>query len=391
MGREVVILNPKVGQGKLTFKKSIRQHLPEEGVRTITPDQGSMLTRASWGAMRALYGRAATPGIFNELYVRGRERGSSGGAGGMLVYAANREVLRELRGFTGRVLTMHGLYGKGLPHRFFAEGDVYPDPEAVDPNTHLLVPHNDTKEQIAQIAQQRGVSPEVTVTGFIIPQELLQEGRREKIELVYATGEPDEKNPLRIAYIMTGQMAHKQELYENVLGDRKVKKMISDGRVKLDVYLWNSRKTAEEAYKVAVENNLSATLTCEYNPLDPKGVQLFWHKDPRMAIHGKFAMGGEADLILTPPAENIGWLATTPTVLLEPVAGNPKMIANKQWAERNGLVIPGGIGDLGATIDYLIGDKGAGAKRYFDQAGTVFDGLTNGAKNIAEIVTGKVA
>jgi hypothetical protein len=395
---KIVVLDPNIGQGKSTIKSAILDQLekPSDGnpngldVQTITPDDGNMQTQMAWQVMRAGY--QSLP--MQRLAQGQRGKGAQNGLNNWLLTLANREISTVLSGTALPVLTMQGYMGLGLP-RYFAEGDIHPDSAAIDEQTVYLLPHEDTRRQVEEHGKKYGFVPRSELTGFIIPQELLSEDGKQRTIDVYKTGSPDSDNPLRIAFLMTGQLAHTQDLHSRVFGDEIVQQMVRDGRVIIDVYTWNNKKAAKRAEHVAQGFGLDAVTITEYDPAiqqDPSkrhGVQVFWNEDRQTAIGGKIAMAGMSHLLVHPPAEGAFWVTTKPTVFLDPVWANPKMEGNLNWLRHQNEILLGpasGIAGLGETIETLYADGGSAVERHFEHAATLFDGKLNGAANIANIL-----
>ncbi len=304
----VVVGLTNAGQGKRTFWHSIEPHLANSetnpngvAVQVIGQEDGGLLTRGVWTGIGSIYKHAGREGRFQDWYGRKRVSGTKGSGGQMLTSLANRELVRVLPS-DKPFLTLHGLWGKGAD-RFYAEGDVWPEVLAADPKTIAFVPLEETKSTLSEM----GDTGEIVVAGFIVPNTLLDpERRRERLDKFSEAG-PDPENPLRIAYLMTGQIAHMEPLHRNVLEDPIVRQWISEGRLKLDIYMWNGKKQSGEVYRHAKALGYDPTIVTKYRPDLTTGVQIFYNSDPDEAVSTSIAMANAADLIVTPLGERVGW------------------------------------------------------------------------------------
>jgi hypothetical protein len=370
-----------VGQGKRTFANILEPHLTTAGISTtrIGPENGNVLTRNVWARINDLYLAAGQPGWIQNRYDAIR---SNAGGEGLLTRIANAELLDFLRTTNLPFLTVHGLWGKGAK-RYFAEGDVHPEPLAADNTTTSFVPLPQTRDAL----KAKGTTGEIEVVGFMVPQQLDDAARVQKRIETLSQPEPTKERPLKLAFMMTGQLAHMDILQQQLLKNDKLVEWIKDGRAKLSVYLWTGQKEAEQVEKHGKRIGLNPLVTTTYQPYSEAidqsqtpGLQIFWNSNPDEAVQGSFAMAADADVIITPLGERIGWTGDVPVVALPSVGRNPKMEENLAWTRAKGLVGPDEeLNDITTT---LVGDR---IRTHFGRAQEVFpdrEGL-RGAEEIA--------
>lgn len=364
-----------VGQGKRTFAATLEPHLTDAGIRTtrIGPEDGGILTRNLWGGINDLYLAAGRPGWVQERYDALR---SNAGGEGLVTRMANTELLGFLRTTKLPFLTVHGLWGKGV-QRYFAEGDVHPEPLAADNTTTSFVPLTQTRDTLRTM----GATGEIEVVGFMVPPELNDATRVEKRIETLSQPEPTKERPLKLAFMMTGQLSHMDILQQQLLKNDKLVEWIKDGRAKLSVYLWTGKKEAGQVEKHGKQIGLRPHVTTTYQPDHESGLQIFWNNNPDQAVQGSFAIAADADVIITPLGERVGWTGDVPVIALPSVGKNPKMEANLAWARTHGLVGPDE--ELNDITTALVGDR---LRTHHERAQQVFpdrEGL-RGAEEIAQ-------
>lgn len=386
----ILLGTPRVGQGKDTFLNAVREHLeysPDNtaGMRVdiIEPQHGNIATKAMWQLIRQFYLVAGKAKPIQDIY-GAVHRNTSVGIGDRLITSlANRELVRALEASGKPFLTFHGLLGKGAK-RFFAEGDVFPEPRAADKRTIAFVPLEETRIALEQFGQ----TEQSIAVGFIVPQILKDPTHvQERIERFKNGG------PINVAFMITGQFAnqHLDILHRNVLPE--MHPWIRSRRAKLTVYMWNSQKHALEVAESAKQLGLKARINIDYIPNAPWGIQICWNQDPDKAAKMSFAIASDSDKLITPAAERMPWFAYVSAIPLPVIRGNIKMEHDAMWAQQQGLIAPvGEIQHLGETLKSDFANGGQRIVDHYERAQHIFlDGkLLNGAETIAQIMRNEV-
>jgi hypothetical protein len=396
--RGLLVAEPGIGQGKRKFALSTLPYLQDSGIpiaRLETSD-GNLLTRAEWEVVRTAYEMSGRPGGFQKWIgdlragmakpdVKDAETKKSKFKNAVLqrlTEMLNHELLQVLGDH--EFLSFHGLTGKGAKKRYFAEGDaVHPEPSAVDNNTTIFAPTQTVADNLIRMGHP---AEKIEITGLILPKSLKNPLRVEERIKTFSQDEPTTERPLTIAFMLTGQLAHMQELH-TLLSDPEVSKWIKEKRARVDVYLWNGKKQAHAVARYASLMGLNPKVDTKYNPDSKHGVQLYWNDEPDTAVITTFDMIETADFLVGPPTEYVGWFAGIPGYSLNALRGNRKMETNQQWLEQNKLVTPQSKGgSFGEILLAQFAPDGQPIINHYSQAHKLFpEGVgLNGAENIAQ-------
>ncbi|HSA84178.1 MAG TPA: hypothetical protein VLF20_04820 [Patescibacteria group bacterium] len=395
-GRDTIFLGqPGVGQGKLTGLLAIEQQLTNPLINTrsidivrLDPSKGKRSTQLKWYAVRKFYDFAGKYEVVGRIFSQSR---SETAIGKKILSFFNKELHEALALIDDPFLTMHGMYGKATERfprrRNFAEMDARaPEHYAVDASTFIFAPTHEVANAYVGLGQKRN---QLLETGHILPQELLDSRRQRERISMFSQKEPTTDKPLRITFMMTGQLAHMNEL-RTLLGDERINTWIREGKAQLDVYLFTGRKQAQKIAREATKQHLNPKVTTTYDPHSQTGVQLFWNKNPDTAVRKKFTMAGRADYLIAPPAEYVGWFAAIPGEVLDPIPGNRKMETNKAWLIAQRL-IDTQEGTFGEKIQKLFSEDGRHIQRFYEHSNRVArtTGL-HGAEKIARRMLAQV-
>lgn len=395
---------PGVGNGKLTGLIAVEQALrnPEinpEGIEIVRldPSKSRLSTQLQWAAVRRIMYERSADEKRQESNRKIRE-GSQGPVMRRVMDISLASLNHELRSALSRAAragdpfvfaSAHGMYGP-QDSMFFEIDAVAPERYAVGRKL-IFAPTPEVRD--AYVEDLHHPAEQIATTGHILPEELVDaDGRargRERRITMFSREEPTTENPLRIAFMMTGQLAHMQDL-RTLLSDEMIGEWVKEGKAKIDVYLWNGKRQAQEIKQYAQTLGLDPQMTTQYDPDFQTGVQLFWNKDPDTAVEKKFAMAGRADYLIAPPAEYVGWFAAIPGDVLAPIGGNRKMETNREWLSAQHL-IDEEPGTFGQKIKRLFSTDGAPIESFYRESDRIAREVgLDGAKKIARRVLAQV-
>jgi hypothetical protein len=375
------------GQGKATGAYTLYPFLEKPHI--IKPSDGNLLTRTIWKLADRTYRQNGTPSSRQSRYDARREEGIAE----WKLRIANRELLRVLKESERPFVSMHGLFGYGAD-RTVVEIDRKVESMIAAPRTRALVPLPETADELREIGRQRGIKDqEIEVVGFLVPDVLKDEERKRRRQETLAQQAPTRDNPLRLAFMTTGQFAHQEIFTKHILGDKYVSDGIRNGTVSVDVYMWNSSEQAESIGHFVKDNlGLEATVNSEYAAHPSDVVQIFYNPDTQKAVECSMHMAAAADIVVSPIAERVGWTLEVPFIALPIVGSNRKMASNTEWVTSNGLAIPYDPRQtFGDVVRYYVGLRRGAAQRHAERAQEVKDAfkygdLIGGAKRAAEII-----
>lgn len=203
--QQVILGGHYVGQGTSTFKYGLEQEFlsQQADVTVHNLRNGSPRAMATWMGIRAGYRLAPyVDSVRRKLYSDGQRQA------GILTDYANRGFFSDLRG-DEKIVAVHGLYGIGR-NRHQVGGDVYPE-TFVDGKTISYVTLPQTRELLEEKSHKKPKA--IEIVGFMVPSELQNLQRREERQKKFAMGEPTTEDPLRIAFMTTGQFNNMDYLH----------------------------------------------------------------------------------------------------------------------------------------------------------------------------------
>lgn len=373
------------GQGKLTGGVTVLPFLEETQI--ITPSDGNFVTRALWRTAHGLYVANGIPGPHQARYDAKRSEGIDG----WKTQLVNRELVTRLDQTGAQLLSMHGLFGYGA-ERTVLEIDRIVEPSIAAPRTRALVPLPETALDLQTLGNNRGIiGQEIAVVGFLVPEELKDDRRKLRRIETFSQEQPSRENPVRIAFMTTGQFGHQDILRNQILGDEVIRRWIHEGRMNLDIYMWNSKHHAKNIGNYAENLRLETRVTDHYLNDNAPGVQVFYNQDLMVAVRGSISMASEADIAVSAIAERVGWTLELPFVALPPVGTNRKMAGNLKWANENGLItsLPEGV-LLSDKIIPFFDKNGILINQHYEnaekaKASFAYGDLTGGAQRAAEL------
>jgi hypothetical protein len=387
-GTPFVLGLTETGQGKATGAATILPHLGE--VPILRPSDGALPTRILWNKAHKQYEMGPHKPNYDAMRTRGIPKWK--------LYVANVELVTALNDTDTYLLSMHGAFGYGAK-RTVVEIDTKVEPAIAHRRTQALVPLPETADELRAIGRDRGIKQDIEVIGFLVPEELKDPLRKQRRIETFSQKEPTKENPLRVAFMTTGQFAHQDILTFQMLHDPQISEWIKNGQMKLDIYMWNSNERAAEVAKIANYRNLQAIITQNYQPYAEYNTQVFHNDDPLTAVRGAIHMGFQADVVISALAERVGWSLEVPFISLPPVGSNTKMLANTYWAERFGLSTPyaevEGHGGFGGLLKSFFEHNGAKGRQHFDNAEWIKDqfdygDLAGGAHRATNIVLNQI-
>jgi len=371
---QVTIGGHFVGQGTSIFRYALESEFRDQGADVTIHNlrDGSPIAMTTWMAIREGYRVAPHNGLVRSaLYSDGQRRA------GALTTSANRGFFS---GFTGdeKIVAVHGMYGIGRD-RYLAGGDVYPE-TFVDGRTTSYVTLPQTRDLLNEKSSEKPKA--IEVVGFMVPSQLRSEKRRADRQEKFALGEPTDDNPLRIAFMTTGQFNNMDYLHDTLMKDPLITRWIKEGRAQLDIYLWNSLTHALDTYSRAKIAGLKPVMREKYHPKfdEGHGVQIFSNPFRVKAIEGAVQMGYANDILFSIAAEKMPWFSELPGIGLPIVAQNNKMAMNTQWAQEMGLIGPDS--ELASPGEVILDQLRSPQSRFRTQYERVADGNTKVAQEV---------
>lgn len=375
--RTVTLVEGGVGYGHSTFTYLIDNELQRLGITTdrISPlTDGGVKVRIMWHLAKQIYGLAGQNESFRFVYENLRSNNDGASMRDRTVQDLQGHILDNTT-----VVSDHAY--AALPQGFLLQGDVCAGSSyARDPEDHItvFVPVDESRKELISFGHDPLLIEQV---GFFVPPELRDtQIKKDRVDRI-------REGTLHVSYMTSGAHPrhHLALLQKQILPNLKTHLKLSDGRLKLSVYMGTNRSKALDIVTQGIELGIPTTLNNDDTTDGKWGLRVLYSDTVDRAIASSVSLAAESDLVVTMGNERTGFVGEgLPLALLMPIGVNAKH--NTRYLIDHKLALPPSqVLHLDTFIEEQLRNTGKDIRQLQRNAARM-QIPTNGVENAARVI-----